>query len=251
MVSMGMHTVDLAGQDFGRLTVKTRIPREPGTQGQALWLCLCNPALGGCGTLKPVGSGSLRHGLTQSCGCLHRERTAASNTIRGNAGGLAARANRPRAYSSWRNMIRRCTRESDPRYKDWGGRGITIDPRWMTFANFLADMGERPPGMSLERKNGNGPYAAWNCVWATPHQQQVNTRAFKLVPEVVAEIKRLRTTGLSMRAIGTRTGLDHQTVSRALSGKGRSRNPDAVNGIVISQAVTGGRLPLGPGVRPG
>ena len=73
-------------------------------------------------------------------------------------------------------MIRRCTHVNDPRYKDWGGRGITIDPLWMDFANFLADMGERPLGLSLERKDNDGPYAGWNCVWATPAQQQRNTR---------------------------------------------------------------------------
>jgi hypothetical protein len=120
-------------------------------------------------------------------------------------------------------MIRRCTHENDPRYPEWGGRGITIDPRWLDFGHFLADMGERPAGMSLERKNNDGPYALWNCIWTTPHQQQVNSRNFKLVPEVVAEIKRLRAAGLSMRAIGEQVGLHHQTVSRALSGKTRQR----------------------------
>lgn len=121
-------------------------------------------------------------------------------------------------------MIRRCTKTSDPRYKDWGGRGITIDPSWMEFKNFLADMGERPPGMSLERKDNNQGYGPDNCVWATPHQQQTNTRSFKLVPGAVAEIKRLRADGLSLRAIGLQVGLHHGTVSRALTGKTRQRS---------------------------
>jgi hypothetical protein len=120
-------------------------------------------------------------------------------------------------------MIRRCTKMNDPRYPDWGGRGITVATRWLDFANFLADMGERPPGMSLNRKNNDGPYAHWNCEWATPHQQQVNSRNFKMTPEVIAEVKRLRATGLTMRAIGEQVGLHHQTVSRALSGKTRQR----------------------------
>ena len=120
-------------------------------------------------------------------------------------------------------MIRRCTRETDPRYKDWGGRGITVDQRWLDFANFLADMGERPEGMTLNRKDNNGPYASWNCEWATPHAQLVNSSLFKLTPDVIAEIRRLRATGLSMRAIGSKVGLHHQTVSRALSGKTRQR----------------------------
>jgi hypothetical protein len=120
-------------------------------------------------------------------------------------------------------MIRRCTNTGDPRYKDWGGRGITVDPSWLEFSNFLADMGERPAGLSLERKNNSGNYCRENCVWATPHQQQVNTRAFKLTPGVVAEVKRLRETGLSMGVIGSQLGLHRHTVSRALSGKDRSR----------------------------
>jgi hypothetical protein len=220
---MVRRTPDLAGQKFGRLEVIARVPRERYTPGEALWLCLCAPGLGGCGAMMMAGSSRLRHGRTQSCGCLRRERTAEANTARGRAGGLAPRQGRPRAYSSWANMLRRCTHENDRRYPDWGGRGIAVDPRWLDFANFLADMGERPPGMSLERKDNNGPYCRENCVWATPHQQMVNSRGFKLVPEVVTEIKRLRATGLSLRAIGRQVGLHHQTVARALTGKGRSR----------------------------
>ena len=121
-------------------------------------------------------------------------------------------------------MVGRCTRENRPQYKDWGGRGITIDPRWLDFANFLADMGERPPGMTLERKNNSGPYAKWNCVWATQHQQMMNTRAFKLTPDVVNEAKRLRATGMTIQAIATQLNLSWYTVSPALSGKTRQRS---------------------------
>jgi hypothetical protein len=84
-------------------------------------------------------------------------------------------------------------------------------------------MGERPEGMSLDRVDNDGPYAAWNCKWSTPHEQLVNTRVFKLIPEVVTEIKRLRETGLTIQAISERVNLSWNTVSRALSGKGRSR----------------------------
>ena len=73
-------------------------------------------------------------------------------------------------------MIRRCTHVNDPRYPDWGGQGITVDPRWLDFRNFLADMGERPADLTLERKDNDGPYASWNCTWATLSEQQRNTR---------------------------------------------------------------------------
>lgn len=128
-------------------------------------------------------------------------------------------------------MIYRCTDLNNPRYKDWGGRGITIDPRWLEFDNFLADMGERPPGTSLNRIDNDGNYCKENCEWATPHEQQVNSRLFKLTPDVVAEVKRLRATGMTLRAIGVEMNLNRKTVSSVFSGKGRSRNPDAVNGI--------------------
>jgi hypothetical protein len=120
-------------------------------------------------------------------------------------------------------MIRRCTHINDPRYPDWGGRGITVCKRWLSFDNFLADMGGRPPGKTLDRKDNSGNYEPGNCRWATPHEQLVNSRLFKLVPDVVAEIKRLRATGLSLSTIGTQLGLHRSTVSRALSGKSRSR----------------------------
>lgn len=261
---MGRKTQDLAGQRFGRLRVLSRIPREPGAPGQARWLCQCAPDLGGCGTMASVGSAGLRSGATQSCGCLQRERTAASNAIRAGRDTPSSRKapvpepaqtgstivirratktrlrtadpstwrNNSPSYNSWISMIYRCTKPDYPRYKDWGGRGITIeDPRWMEFDNFLADMGERPAGTSLNRKDNDGPYAKWNCEWTTPHEQQVNSRLFKLTPEVITEVKRLRATGLSMRAIGVELHLNRKTVSNALSSKGRSRKPDTVNGI--------------------
>jgi len=204
-------------------------------------VCWCAPELGGCGTMTSTGSGALRSGMTQSCGCLHRERTATSNASRASQSAVPVHRNtKPRtatadqatwknsslSYGSWHNMIRRCTHINDPRYTDWGGRGITVCERWLSsFDNFLADMGERPAGMTLDRyPDSNGNYEPGNCRWATPHEQLVNSRLFKLTPEVITEIKRLRTAGLSMQAIGKQLGLHRHTVSRALSGKGRSRH---------------------------
>jgi hypothetical protein len=121
-------------------------------------------------------------------------------------------------------MVQRCTNENWPQYKDWGGRGITIeDPRWLEFPNFLADMGERPPGLTLERKDNNGPYALWNCIWATPHEQHMNTRVFKLTPPVVARAKELRAAGATIQLIADTLDLSWNTASRALSGKTRQR----------------------------
>lgn len=75
-------------------------------------------------------------------------------------------------------MIQRCYNEKNPAFQDYGARGIRVVDRWLeSFDNFLEDMGPRPSAKhSIERKNNDGPYAAWNCVWATDLEQNRNTR---------------------------------------------------------------------------
>jgi hypothetical protein len=73
-------------------------------------------------------------------------------------------------------MLTRCRNSATPVYQNYGGRGITCDPQWEDFENFLADMGERPSGTSLDRIDVDGPYCRENCRWATIVQQQNNKR---------------------------------------------------------------------------
>jgi hypothetical protein len=73
-------------------------------------------------------------------------------------------------------MIQRCHNSKHKRYADYGGRGITVCDRWREFPAFLADMGERPPGLSLDRVDNSAGYSAENCRWATLSEQNLNRR---------------------------------------------------------------------------
>lgn len=142
--------LDLAGHTFGRLTAQSI---ATGTS----WNCLC-----ACGTSCIVPTPSLRSGNTKSCGCLQKE------------GPIPLHGDSKTAlHGIWRGMLKRCNDPTDMRY---GGRGIKVDPRWESYVQFKADMGERPPGKTLERMNNSKGYSVDNCCWATPKEQANNTR---------------------------------------------------------------------------
>lgn len=84
-------------------------------------------------------------------------------------------------YYSWRSMKDRCLNPKATNFKNWGGRGIRIHPEWMCFENFLRDMGERPPGTSLDRIDNKGNYEPGNCRWATRTEQGRNSRHATLI----------------------------------------------------------------------
>lgn len=79
-------------------------------------------------------------------------------------------------YRIWQAMFQRCTNPNHESYHLYGGRGIKVCKRWHRFENFLADMGERPAGMSIERENNSKGYGPRNCRWATPREQSLNRR---------------------------------------------------------------------------
>lgn len=79
-------------------------------------------------------------------------------------------------YKSWHMMKQRCTNPQYTQYKDYGGRGIDIAPGWMYFENFLAYLGERPSGTTLERRDNDKGYWPGNCYWAPKREQQRNRR---------------------------------------------------------------------------
>lgn len=81
-------------------------------------------------------------------------------------------------------MVQRCTNPAKPNWPNYGGRGITVCDRWLDFTNFLADMGEKPQGLSIDRIDVDGNYEPGNCRWATDAEQRANKRSRKpLAPE--------------------------------------------------------------------
>ncbi len=92
-------------------------------------------------------------------------------------------------YYSWQNMLASCRHPSVPSHPNYGARGITVCDRWLKFGNFLADMGERPEGMTLDRIDNDGNYEPANCRWATKEQQTANR---PLTPAMAAALDRGR-----------------------------------------------------------
>lgn len=157
-----MAYIDLSGKKFGRLTAIEEAGRTK--QGSVVWKCICD-----CGGSKSVSAASLRQGHTKSCGCLQKENPPPVIKTHG-------RTKTPE-HNSWRGMIDRCFLPSSRYYRIYGGRGITVAPEWLSFEQFLADMGEKPsPSHSLDRIDPNKGYSKDNCRWATPTTQSYNRR---------------------------------------------------------------------------
>lgn len=85
-------------------------------------------------------------------------------------------------YRVWSHLRGRCNNETDARYDNWGGRGIAVCPEWDSFEQFYADMGPRPVGTTIDRKDNSKGYSKENCRWATHTEQTRNRRCSWYIP---------------------------------------------------------------------
>lgn len=107
-------------------------------------------------------------------------------------------------YNSWMNMRQRCSDPNCPKYPRYGGRGIRVCARWQRFENFLADMGEKPEGLTIGRKDNDGDYTPDNCRWEVAEQQannKSNSRLFEKDGKTQTITQWSRELGVSVRAL--------------------------------------------------
>lgn len=153
---------DLTGRRFTRLVVLQFARRN--LRGDVYWECLCD-----CGKIRTVYARHLLQGRTRSCGCWSKD-----GLLHLRHGHNRVQKRTP-TYTCWAAMIGRCYNPNNQDFPRYGGRGITVCAEWHTsFEAFLRDMGEKPIGMSIERKDNEKGYFFANCKWATATEQANN-----------------------------------------------------------------------------
>lgn len=146
------------GHRFGRWTVVARIDRRR-TE------VVCD-----CGERRIAWMTGLRSGESKSCGCLQKELASSRNSTHG----LSQRY--PKEYRAWCAARKRCNNPNHDSFALYGGRGIRFSSQWDDFTRFMEDMGECPPGATLDRIDPDGGYGPGNCRWADMKVQQNNRR---------------------------------------------------------------------------
>lgn len=164
-----MAKLNLTNERFGRLIALSETEYR-GADNSIKWLCLCD-----CGNTVIVSTNSLRQNFTKSCGCLQKEHQKFGSIKHGHTINNIF----SNTYITWCNMIRRCSDPKVKHYENYGGRGIKVCERWLVFKNFLEDMGDKPEGLVLDRKDNNGNYEQSNCRWVDYFVSNKNRRQFR------------------------------------------------------------------------
>lgn len=154
------------------------------------WLFRCS-----CGNTKEIRKYNVLNGSAKSCGCLHKEQLAKRNKENAKHGLYETEI-----YRVWSGMMERCYQKSCKDYKRYGARGITVCDSWHDAANFHADMGGKPKGLTLDRIDNNGPYSPDNCKWSTPMEQANNRR------------NSIKVNGMSLTQLEERTGISRKNL---------------------------------------
>jgi hypothetical protein len=193
-------TSDLTGQRFGMLVVLRRgktlksssmDSRHAGAY-RYFWICRCD-----CGKQAEVVRGNLKCGSVQSCGCLQRKRASEANAKH------RGKKLHTLAYNSWLSMRQRCNPNHKDKYPNYAGV-VAIDPRWDSFENFLADMGDCPNYHTLDRIKNELGYSPDNCRWATYLQQAENRKSARPLT--------LNGITMSMKKWAEKTGIQRTTI---------------------------------------
>lgn len=161
---------NISGLQFGRLIAKNKLGKDK--FGIALWNCQCS-----CGNEYTVRLSSLTAGATKSCGCLNDE--VRKERFKGNSLARTHSLSDHYLYQTWSTMKQRCNNPRSTKYHLYGMRGIRVSEEWeKSFETFLSDMGDRPVGFTLDRKNPNGDYCKENCKWSSVSDQNRNRRSY-------------------------------------------------------------------------
>lgn len=169
-ISCGCHRnyAEYIGKKYGRLTILGFTLKQITGQQSTFFDCLCD-----CGKTPSILVGAVLNGRSRSCGCITNYHSYALSEKRGGRHPL---------YKKWQSMRNRCLNPGATGYKNYGGRGITIDPRWDDPRNFINDMLPTwKPGLTLDRKDNDGNYTKNNCRFVDKLTQDRNRRGLLLV----------------------------------------------------------------------
>lgn len=160
---------DLTGRKFGRLTVIEYKGQKK--DHIVLWLCKCE-----CGNERIIPTSHLKNGHTISCGCFQKEKAKQAKTTHG--------LRKTRLYEIWNGVLQRCYNPNRAKYKNYGGRGITVCEEWRddfkAFYDWAMSNGYRDD-LTIDRIDNNGDYEPSNCRWVTVQEQAYNKSTSRFI----------------------------------------------------------------------